>query len=273
MQDLRITLIQPEIHWHQVEANLADLEEKIWQIRDHTHLIVLPEMFNTGFTMNVGKVAEPMNGRTFRWLKQMAAQTGAVICGSLIIREKEFYFNRLIWMQPDGNHFSYDKRHLFRMADENRFFSQGVNRLIVELNGWRILPLICYDLRFPVWSRNTYLQDRNRLNYDLVIYIANWPTARVLAWDTLLKARAIENLCYSAGINRTGRDGNGIDYNGHSAVIDPYGMDLLRMGEEQMMDSCSLSGQKLKDFREKFPAYLDGDHFQLKLKDDGKEGR
>jgi omega-amidase len=264
MQDLRITIIQPEIHWQQIEANLADLEERIWQIRDMTHLIVLPEMFNTGFTMNVRDVSEPMNGRTFKWLKQMAAQTGAVVCGSYIIREKESYFNRLIWMQPDGHHFSYDKRHLFRMADENRFFSQGGSQLIVELNGWRILPLICYDLRFPVWSRNIFMAEKNRLNYDLVLYIANWPAARIQAWDTLLKARAIENLCYAAGVNRTGKDGNGIDYNGHSAIIDPYGMDVLRVEEEQGMFSCILSGEKLQEFREKFPAYLDSDQFFIK---------
>jgi omega-amidase len=263
MQDLGITLIQPEIHWQQIEANLAELEEKIWQIQDDTHLIILPEMFNTGFTMNVREVSEPMNGRTFKWLKQMAAQTGASFCGSLIIREKESYFNRLIWMNPDGSYFSYDKRHLFRMAGEHQFFSPGNKQLIVNLNGWKILPMICYDLRFPVWSRNIYMKDERRPAYDLAIYIANWPAARVQAWDTLLRARAIENLCYSAGVNRTGRDENDIVYNGHSAVIDPFGGDILRMGEEQEMGSGKLSGEKLLETREKFPVYLDSDHFSI----------
>lgn len=264
MEDLRITVIQTDIHWQQIEANLADLEEKIWQIPEITHLIILPEMFNTGFTMNAGALAEPMNGRTFKWLRQMAGQTGAVVCGSYIIREKDRYLNRLIWMQPDGKYFTYDKRHLFRMAGENRIYSPGNERLMVELNNWRIFPLICYDLRFPVWSRNSYLKDQDRLEYDAVIYIANWPAARIQAWDILLQARAIENLSFTLGVNRTGKDGNDIPYNGHSAIYDPLGGNILRMNGEQGIRSVQLSGEKLLEAREKFPVYLDGDQFAIK---------
>jgi len=221
MDDLKVSVIQPYIHWQNIDANLADLEEKIWQIEEHTHLIVLPEMFNTGFTMLASKYSELMNGKTFRWLRQMAGQTGAVITGSYIVCEKNYFYNRLLWMKPDGSFLTYDKRHLFRLTQENKYFRKGKELLIADLNGWKICPLICYDLRFPVWSRNIYLLDQNRLSYDIGIYIANWPAARINAWDTLLKARAMENSCYTIGVNRIGIDGNGIEYTGHSTVFNP----------------------------------------------------
>ena len=173
MQDLKLTLIQSPLHWQNADANLAMFEEKIWQIEEQTDVIVLPEMFTTGFSMESEKLAEPPNFKAFKWMKQMAEQTKAAIVGSVIIKEDQKYFNRLIWMQPDGQFKTYDKRHLFRMASEHGHFDPGSKKLIVEWNGWRICPLVCYDLRFPVWSRNNYLTDLHRMNYDLILYIAN----------------------------------------------------------------------------------------------------
>ena len=198
-------------------------EEKIWQIKRVTDVIVLPEMFTTGFTMAAAKMAEHMNMRTFKWMKQMADQTGALILGSYIVTVHDRYYNRLLWMEPGGNFKTYDKRHLFRMANEHKTYSQGESLLISSWKGWRICPLVCYDLRFPVWSRNRWDATAKRPSYDVAVYVANWPTARIDAWNTLLKARAIENLSYVVGVNRVGQDGNGIEYNGHSSVISPKG--------------------------------------------------
>lgn len=258
MQDLKVTLIQTPLHWHSKEANLAMLEEKIWQIEDKTDLIILPEMFNSGFTMKAEEVAEPMNFTTFKWMKQMAAQTGAVIIGSFVVKEEKNFFNRLIWMQPDGQWDSYDKRHLFRMAGEHEHYSAGSKKIVKELKGWKICPLVCYDLRFPVWSRNSA-----KGNYDVLLYVANWPAARVNAWDALLKARAIENLSYSIGVNRIGEDGNNIPYNGHSGVNDGKGNELAFLGEQEAIHTITLSHSDLKEFREKFPANLDADDFTI----------
>lgn len=257
MQDLSIQLIQSNIHWREIEANLAMYEEKIWEIEEAVDIIVLPEMFQTGFTMEHAGVAEPMNLTTFKWMKQMAAQRQAVITGSYIVKEKGEVFNRLIWMQPDGEWRQYDKRHLFRMADEHQYFGMGEERLIVEWKGWKICPMICYDLRFPVWARN-----RN-LEYDLILYVANWPAVRISAWDTLLKARAIENVSYAVGLNRVGEDGKGIAYNGHSAAYSPKG-ETLAFSDEEALISVILSAQELADFRKKFPAHLDADTFELR---------
>lgn len=193
----------------------------------------------------------------------MAGQTKAVVTGSYIVRDQDHYFNRLIWMKPDGTFFKYDKKHLFRMAGEDQYFSQGNERLITDLNGWKICPLICYDLRFPVWSRNTYLKDQKRLAYDVAVYIANWPAIRIQAWDTLLQARALENVCYAIGVNRVGKDGKGIQYNGHTSVFNPNGSAILRMEEGQEIRSFQLSCDILRNIREKFPVYLDSDHFEI----------
>lgn len=258
MQDLTITLIQSPLHWQKPGANLAMFEEKIWEIEEPTDLIILPEMFNTGFTMEPEKVAEPMNFTTFKWMKQMAAQKKAVVTGSFVIKENGHYFNRLIWMQPNGDWKSYDKRHLFRMADEHEHYSEGSKRLMVEVNGWKICPFICYDLRFPVWTRNS--KDDQ---YDLSLYVANWPSARVNAWDTLLKARAIENLSYCIGVNRIGQDGNNVDYVGHSSVIDPKGVNLLDCADRESIETVTLSKEVLQDYRKKFPANLDADSFTI----------
>jgi len=256
MQDLKLTLIQSTIHWQNVTANLAMFEEKIWQIKGETDIIVLPEMFNTGFSMQTS-LAEPMNLTTFKWMKQMAAQTGAVVTGSYMVKEEGKVYNRLIWMQPDGDYQQYDKRHLFRMADEHNHFNFGMERVIMEWKGWKICPLVCYDLRFPVWSRN---QD---LEYDVLMYVANWPAVRISAWDSLLKARAIENVAYCVGLNRISKDENEIEYNGHTSAFGPKGESIVFSEKEELINLV-LSAVELKRFREKFPAHLDADDFEIK---------
>jgi len=262
MQDLNISLVQSTLYWQDIDANLANFEEKIWGIAENPDLIILPEMFNTGFTMEAGKLREPMNSKTFRWMKQMAAQTSSILVGSYIVKDGQNYFNRLIWMEPDGLFATYDKRHLFRMAEEHHTFSAGSKILVKKINGWKICPLICYDLRFPVWSRNRK-DDGDGLLYDVLIYIANWPKARGGAWEALLRARAVENLCYCAGGNRVGRDGNQIEYNGQSTVFDPKGEALVRLNEEEKITTIRLSWSMLESYRKKFPAHLDADKFSI----------
>ena len=262
MQDLNISLIQSELHWHSIEANLAMFEEKIWQLDQKSDVIILPEMFNTGFTMKVS-LGEPMNSKTFRWMRQMASQTKAILLGSYIVNEKGNHFNRLLWMEPSGDFAYYDKRHLFRMADEHNSFTEGSELLIKSWKGWNICPLVCYDLRFPVWSRNRV--NSNHSEYDLLVYVANWPQARVQAWDALLKARAIENACYSIGLNRVGTDGNGVQYNGHSAAYNCKGDTLFQAGEIEGLHSFSLEYQSLVAYRKAFPVHLDADDFEIKM--------
>jgi len=263
MQDLKISLIQSELHWEDTDANLASFEEKIWRLNGSTDVIVLPEMFTTGFTMAASKNAEFMNMRTFKWMKHMAEQTGALMLGSYIVSVHDRYYNRLLWMEPNGNFRTYDKRHLFRMANEHKTYSPGESLLISTWKGWRICPLICYDLRFPVWSRNRWDAAASRPSYDIAIYVANWPTARIDAWDTLLKARAIENLSYVVGVNRVGLDGNGIEYNGHSSVISPRGEAIFTNEGAEMMRTLELSANSLHAFRDRFPAFLDADEFTV----------
>ncbi len=257
MQDLKLTLIQSDLYWENPGANLSMFEEKIWKIREQTDIIVLPEMFTTGFTMNAPALAEPMNLTAFKWMKQQSAQTGAVVTGSLIIKEKDNYFNRLLWMQPDGKFFIYDKRHLFRMAEEHLVYSPGREKLLVEWKGWKIRPLVCYDLRFPVWSRN------RKNEYDLLIYVANWPEARRLPWKSLLQARAIENLSYVVGVNRIGKDGKEIAYCGESSIISPKGEVLWQKEYSEEIVTYALSKTELDSFRAKFPADMDADEFTL----------
>jgi omega-amidase len=263
MQDLKITLIQSDLHWEDTEANLAMFEEKIWQIGPSTDVIVLPEMFTTGFTMNASRLAEQMNMRTFKWMKQMADQTNALILGSYIVKVHDKFYNRLLWMEPGGHFKTYDKRHLFRMSNEHKTYSSGESLLIATWKGWRICPLICYDLRFPVWSRNKYDTVTRKLSYDLAIYVANWPTTRSEAWATLLKARAIENLSYVVGVNRIGQDGNGVEHSGHSAIISPKGEAIFTNDDMESTRTIELSTNSLEAFRDRFPAYLDGDDFSL----------
>lgn len=259
MQDLMVSLIQTPLYWEDPVANRAMLEEKIAEI-DITDVIVLPEMFTTSFTNNATQFAEPMNLHTFKWMKQLASQSGACIVGSYAVKEGTNFFNRLLWMQPDGTFYTYDKRHSFRMSDEHKVYTAGNKQLIVEYKGWKIAPFICYDLRFPVWSRNT----NNK--YDLAIYVANWPSARAHAWKSLLPARAIENISYVIGLNRIGTDGLGLDYSGDSVVQDFKGVPLAELNSEEKTETVVLSKKDLTDFREIFPAYLDGDEFKLGLK-------
>lgn len=259
MEDLRITFIQTELYWQDPASNRAMLEEKIAEIEEETDLVVLPEMFTTGFTMDVQGLAEHPNSHTGRWLKMMAGQCGTPICGSYMVREgKDHYYNRFVWVLPDGTTYHYDKRHLFRMAGEHQVFSMGEEWLSLELKGWKIRPMVCYDLRFPVWCRN---QD---LAYDLLLVVANWPDARVRAWDTLLEARAIENLSYCAGLNRVGEDGRGIAYSGHSAVYSPKGETLWAAEpSKSSTETVAIPWEPLRKLREKFPAHHDADRFML----------
>lgn len=260
--ELSIALIQTDLYWKNKVANLAMLEEKIWGINQKTDLIILPEMFPTGFSMDASELAEPMNLGVTKWMKQMAAQTGSVITGSVIIQEGGKYFNRLLWVSPDGFIQHYDKRHLFRMADEDKTFSPGEKLPIFSLKGWKICPQVCYDLRFPVWSRNH--QKDGEEAYDLIFYVASWPAVRISAWDSLLPARAIENLSYSIGVNRVGDDGNGISYNGHSAAYDFKGAQIAYLGELDQYQIVTLEAEKLEEYRKKFPAWMDADDFLIR---------
>ncbi|TAD97415.1 MAG: amidohydrolase [Bacteroidetes bacterium] len=256
-KNLKISIIQSELHWQNPSANLAMFEEKIWQIKE-SDLIVLPEMFTTGFSMNAEQFAEHPQTNTFRWLKQQAAQSQAVITGSYMIKENGKFYNRLFWVKPNGEFEQYDKRHLFRMAKEDQIYAEGTKLLITELKGWRICPLICYDLRFPVWSRNS-----KDFKYDCLIYVANFPEARMYAWNTLLRARAIENLSYCVGVNRVGLDGNEVAYSGESAVLNFRGEELFYNKNESVIQTIHLNYQDLQEFRAKFPANLDADDFSL----------
>jgi predicted amidohydrolase len=260
--NLKVSIIQSELHWENVDENLEMFTQKIKALSKSIDIIVLPEMFNTGFSMDSSELAETMGGKTIAWMKNQAIISDAIITGSLIIKENGNYYNRLIWVQPDSELYIYDKRHLFRMAGEHNYFAVGEKRLVVSYKGWRICPLICYDLRFPVWSRNT---DENETPaYDCLIYIANWPAVRKQPWSKLLEARAIENQCYVIGVNRVGEDGNGIAYSGNSVVVNPKGDVISSISENaDTSESIDLSLTELNDFREKFPVSLDGDEFVL----------
>lgn len=265
MQDLKITLIQSDLHWEDVEANLSTFEERIWRINGVTDVIVLPEMFTTGFTMAAQKYGEMMNMRTFKWMRQMADHTGALILGSFIVKVHDRFYNRLLWMEPGGQFKTYDKRHLFRMEQEHKTFTPGESLLIGTWRGWRICPLICYDLRFPVWSRNRWDAANERLSYDVAVYVANWPVTRIEAWNTLLRARAIENLSYVVGVNRVGLDGNGVEHNGHSAIISPKGEAIFKADDTEIVHTIELNANSLQAFRDRFPAYLDADDFTIEF--------
>lgn len=276
--NLKITIIQSELHWENTAKNLAMFTDKIASITETTDVIVLPEMFTTGFTMNAKPLAETMNGKTVAWMKEQAKIKNAAVVGSLIITENNLYFNRLIWAQPDDKISFYNKRHLFRMANEHETYSVGDSRITVEYKGWKICPLICYDLRFPVWSRNKPIPNPSQREgslssltshhsppaFDLLIYVANWPEARKEPWCKLLEARAIENQVYVVGVNRVGADGKQMIYSGNSAVIDPKGNIISNILEHQnCIQTIELNRQELEDFREKFPVGLDGDDFEI----------
>lgn len=252
---MRVSLIQSSLVWEDVPANLSAFEQQIAALAN-TDLIVLPEMFSTGFTMQPNRVAEPMNGPTVNWMKAMAARSGAALCGSVVIEEDGKYFNRCLFVCPTGEIVHYDKKHLFTLAGEDKAFTAGTHKLIIEYKGFRICPLICYDLRFPVFSRN--MED-----YDLLIYVANWPEPRVLAWDTLLKARAIENMSYVAGVNRVGMDGNGHRYVGHSQFFDMLGHPMGESSEEEAAITVELDKKALLEARQKFGFLNDRDSFKV----------
>jgi len=258
---LKIALVQTDLYWKDKTANMAMLEERLMNLASDVDMVILPEMFTTGFTMDAKEVAEPMNFTTTKWMKQMAAQTQALVTGSIVIEEKGNYYNRLLWVSPDGKVDFYDKRHLFRMAGEDARYDMGKERKVFEWKGWKIMPQICYDLRFPVWTRNR-VQD-GKLEYDLLFYVASWPSPRISAWDILLKARAVENLSYSIGVNRIGQDGNGIPYSGHSAAYNFKGETLGFSNSKEEILFIDLDLNSLLEYREKFPAWLDVDGFDL----------
>jgi omega-amidase len=256
MQDfLKITLVQHDPLWRSVSANLERLSQKIEAVKEQTDLILLPEMFSTGFDMHPEIMAEKMDGSAVHWMQKYAQEKNTAIAGSLIINDKGRYFNRFIFVHPSGNLVHYDKKHLFHFAGEDRVYTPGTNRLLFEYKGWKISPFICYDLRFPVWSRNTE-------NYDVALYVANWPKTRIAAWNVLLKARAIENQSYCVGVNRVGTDGNGHEYNGHSQVIDPLGAVLQRSEIEEVF-TVTLDKKNLKHIRQSFPFLKDRDRFNF----------
>ncbi len=258
MNDLKITIIQTELHWHNPKANRSDFAQLIENIEESTDVIILPEMFTTGFTMAATENAEPEPGETLHWMQQQATQNQAVITGSLIIEQHGHFYNRMYWVEPNGDYQSYDKKHLFTYADEHHHFTAGRERLIVEYKGWRVCPLVCYDLRFPVWSRND-------VDYDVLIYIANWPAPRRAAWQSLLKARAIENMAYVAGVNRIGSDGNDLHYAGDSTIYNAVGEPMSVPDiQTPFVETLTLCNDTLQQQRSHFGFLNDRDNFTLK---------
>lgn len=255
---LNISLIQTDSIWQDIDANLDHFQAKLHSISGNSDLILLPELFTTGFTMDAKIVSEGMNGKGVSWMREMAVNFNAVLIGSLLIKEDGKYYNRLVTAFPNNDILTYDKRHLFSFAGEDKVFTAGTQRLVFQYKGFGICPMICYDLRFPVWARNTE-------DFDLLLYVANWPQARISAWDTLLRARAIENLCYTAGLNRVGTDANDLVYNGHSAVYDAMGQQVLSFKEgEQAIQTVSLDLEHIRKTRDQFRFLEDRDDFQIK---------
>lgn len=254
---MRVALIQTDLIWEDAAQNRKNIEAKIHTIASDIDLIVLPEMFSTGFSMHPQMLAESMAGESIQWLQYLAKAKNAAITGSLIINENNKFYNRLVFVFPSGEIQYYDKRHLFSLAGEDELYSAGAKKLLIDYKGWKICPLICYDLRFPVFSRNTE-------EYDVLIYVANWPTTRILAWDTLLKARAIENMCYTIGVNRIGADGNDHPYSGHSQVVDFLGNSIIELSEEETVLIAELDKQQLLETRKKLDFLSDQDVFEIK---------
>jgi omega-amidase len=265
MNNLRVSLVQGATRWHDPAGNRDYYADLIAPLHGTTDVVLLPETFTSGFSNDAIGDAETMDGPSVAWMRAQAARLGAALCGSVQLRVDGSVFNRLLWVTPDGTLQHYDKRHLFRYAREHERYAAGRERLTVEWKDWRICPLVCYDLRFPVYSRNRYDVERpGAPDYDLLLYVANWPAARAYAWKTLLRARAIENLCYVAGLNRVGTDGNGIDYDGDSAVIDFLGHPVSECTDAEVVVTTTLLADELAKHRERFPAMLDGDAFELR---------
>jgi len=264
MTSLSVTIIQANLHWENIPANLQMLEEKINNINAKTEIVVLPEMFSTGFSMKPAQFAEAMNGKTVSWMRRVAAEKKIILTGSVIIEEEGNYYNRLIWMLPNGEHGYYDKRHLFAYAGEDNHYKAGNRRLVASVKGWKINLQVCYDLRFPVWARQQPAETTTggKLpEYDVLIYVANWPERRNLAWKILLQARAIENQCYVIGVNRVGNDGNNIYYSGDSMIIDPMGEVFYTKNDDEDVFTYTLDKAHLETVREKFPFQKDADGF------------
>lgn len=261
MSTLTITTIQTNLHWEDKAANLKMLEEKIFGIKEKTEIVVLPEMFNTGFTMQPEKLAETMEGETVAWMKRVAAHRKVILLGSFACDKGQGeYTNRLVWMLPNGQYGYYDKRHLFAFAGEDQHYTAGNKRLIASVKGWKINLQVCYDLRFPVWARQSSSEVPE---YDLMIYVANWPERRSHAWKTLLQARAIENQCYVVGVNRVGNDGNNIYHSGDSMIVDPLGEVLYTKKDEDDIHTITIDKAQLDTVREKLPFLKDGDGFSI----------
>lgn len=265
MPDLTIAIIQSSLHWENVGANLAMFEEKIWSIDEEVDLILLPENFNAGFTENVKRIAEVPGLKTHKWLLQMASQKKSLVGGSYLVNENGKLYNRFFMAFPDGSYQTNDKRHLFNLSDVEKALTPTKRRNIIEYKGWKICPLICYDLRFPVWSKNIYDAEAERPSFDLLTYVANWPKPRIKAWDTLLQARAIENQCYVAATNRLGTDGSGAEYVGHSGVYDFTGEQMAFLANEEGVLIQTISKKPLVDFQEKLPFLKDADGFDIKI--------
>lgn len=261
---LRVSLVQGETRWHDPEGNRAYYGELLGALHNVTDLVVLPETFTSGFSNDAIDRAEDMDGPTVAWMRDWARELDAAVTGSVQLRTGDGVANRLIFATPDGEVRHYDKRHLFRYAGEHERYRAGRDRLVLDWRGWRICPLVCYDLRFPVFSRNRYDVERpGALDYDLLLYVANWPAARANAWRTLLRARAMENLCYVVGVNRVGTDGNGLSYDGESAVLDYLGNAISECTDMEVVSTTALFLEELKAHRERFPAMLDADRFEL----------
>lgn len=255
--ELKIIGIQAALVWENPKQNIAFFEEKIKSLENDTDLIVLPEMFTTGFTMNPEKVAEKMTGFSVSWMQKIAKEKQTAICGSLVISDFNKFYNRFVFVHPSGEIETYNKKHSFTFAGEDKVYTSGTKKIIIEYKGWRICPLICYDLRFPVWARNTE-------NYDLLIYIANWPVARVSAWDTLLKARAIENMSYVVGVNRTGKDANNYEYSGNSLLIDYLGKELSSLEKNELgIVTATFVKSDQDKIRKKLGFLTDKDSFKI----------
>ena len=260
MAKVTFTLIQTDLAWEDKPANLAMLDKKIRDVIN-TQVVVLPEMFSTGFSMNPSQLAESMDGQTVTWMRAIAIEKKIILTGSVIIEDEGKYYNRLIWMLPTGELGFYNKKHLFAYAEEDQHYAAGTERFIASVNGWKINLQVCYDLRFPVWARQS--PSENGPEYDVLIYVANWPQRRNTAWKTLLRARAIENQCYVIGVNRVGNDGKNIQYSGDSTVIDPLGEILYENAGSEDVFTITLDKKNLDEVREKFPFWRDADPFLI----------
>jgi len=263
MSDLKVTLIQSQLHWENIAENLRMFDEKINAIPERTEVIVLPEMFSTGFSMQSARLAETMDGSAVQWMKKKAAEKNVIITGSLIIQDGDRYVNRLIWMQPNGVYGVYDKRHLFGYAGEHEHYLPGDKRLIAQVKGWKINLSVCYDLRFPVWARNAIVAETGAPAYDVLINVANWPERRNTPWKTLLQARAIENQALVIGVNRVGNDGNNIYHSGDSSIIDPMGEIIYQKAHDEDIFTYTLERTRLEEVRKNLPFLKDADKFQV----------